>query len=309
MSAAATPDRAAGDGWRIASPLVDPEAAAAPAPGGPIRGGVLPPALAARYGAALAIPLRADRPSIVANFVTTIDGIVALDTMGRTGGREVSGSSEPDRFLMGLLRSTADAVLVGAGTVRSGSGHVWTPDHVHRASAEAYAAWRRELGLAPQPTTVIVTESGRIEPTHPGISRPDVPVLIVTTPAGAEHLGRLALPAPVEVEVAGDGQGVDPAALVSILARRGFSLVLCEGGPTLFGGLVGAGLVDELFLTVAPHLGGRSRTVGRLALVEGQAFEIGETPQAELRSVLRSGSHLFLRYRLAGTSPVAPRPA
>ena len=114
---------------------------------GRARGGALPPALARRYGSDLTIGLRSDGPTIVANFVTTLDGVVAFDTMGRTGGREVSGGFAPDRFLMGLLRATADAVLVGAGTVRSGAHHVWTPDHVHPPSTAAYATWRHDSDL------------------------------------------------------------------------------------------------------------------------------------------------------------------
>ena len=73
---------------------------------------------------------------------------------------------------------------------------------------------------------------------------------------------------------------------------------MCEGGPTLFGGLIGAGLIDELFLTIAPQIAGRAAALPRLALVEGLGYEIGATPWAELRSVMRAGSHLFLRYGL-----------
>ncbi len=111
--------------WRI-EPLFE-----APAPDGRVRGGSLPPDLAGRYGADLAIALRTDRPTIVSNFVSTIDGVVAFDTDGRTGGREVSGASTPDRFLMGLVRATADAVLIGAGTVRSGGHHRWSPAYIY----------------------------------------------------------------------------------------------------------------------------------------------------------------------------------
>src|SRR4249920_3370720 len=136
------------DDWRI-EPLLTPPT------DGRRRGGGLPPDLARRYGADLSVTLRADRPTIISNFVGTIDGVVAFDTEGRTGGRQVSGASEPDRFLMGLVRATSDAVLNGAGTVRSGK-HRWTPSSLHPASAAAYAGWRRALGLAPQPTAVIV---------------------------------------------------------------------------------------------------------------------------------------------------------
>ena len=296
------PDHSIDDAWRI-EPLLEPLREATGRPDRHSRGGVLPPQLARRYGADLTIALRRDRPTIVSNFVSTLDGVIAFDTVGQTGGREVSGGFTPDRFLMGLLRATADAVLVGAGTVRSGSGHVWTPGHVHPPSRAAFATWRRQLGLAPrQPTTVIVTASGRIDPEHPGLNAPDVPVLLVTTAAGADRLRRVALPTTVEVTEAGENGRIDEDALLSNLAQRNLDLVVCEGGPTLFGSLIGGGLVDELFLTIAPQIAGRMPGMPRLALVEGLGYEIGATPWAELGSVMRAGNHLFLRYRLNETS-------
>ena len=126
---------------------------------GDARGGVLPDDLAALHEAPLSIPLRTDRPTIVANFVSTLDGVVALDRFGASGGREISGGFEPDRFMMGLLRATADAVLVGAGTVRASRTHGWSAADAHPASADAFAGWRRKLGLTASPTTIIATAS------------------------------------------------------------------------------------------------------------------------------------------------------
>ena len=280
--------------WRIV-PLFE-----APAPDGRTRGGPVPPDLAGRYEADLAIPLRADRPTVVSNFVSTIDGVVAFDTEGRTGGQEVSGASTPDRFLMGLLRATADAVLIGAGTVRSGAHHRWSPAYVYPPAADAYAVWRRELGLAAaQPTTVIVSASGSVDPSHPGLHDPGVPVAIITTSGGAARLRAAGLPDTVDIVAASSGGEVEPAAIVEVLRDRGHEVVVCEGGPTLLGGLIGAGLVDELFLTVAPQVAGRSPDVPRLALVEGVAFAIDDAPWTRLVSVMRVESHLFLRYRLS----------
>lgn len=76
--------------------------------------------------------LRNDRPTVIANFVSTVDGVVAFDVIGSSGGGEISGFFAADRFVMGLLRAMADVVLVGAGTVRAAPTHEWTPRHVHR---------------------------------------------------------------------------------------------------------------------------------------------------------------------------------
>src|SRR6266542_3103540 len=126
------------------------------------RGGERPDALK-RYGERLAIPLRPDRPAVILNFVSSLDGVVTLDP-DRGSGAEISGYSEPDRFVMGLLRTLADIIIVGAGTLRAAARHEWTPRHVNRGYAEAYREWRGQLGFAPQPTTVIVTASGNVPP-------------------------------------------------------------------------------------------------------------------------------------------------
>jgi riboflavin biosynthesis pyrimidine reductase len=267
-----------------------------PATGG-LRGGVLPPELYARYQARLEIPLRDDRPTLITNFVSTLDGVVALDRHGATGGREISGGFEPDRFVMGLLRATADAVVVGAGTVRASRTHGWTPRHAHPASADAFAAWRRLLGLdRPAPATVIVTASGALEPRY--IPGPDSDVIVVTTASGARNLGDVPRGSHLEVVPVRGTDSIPAHTLLAFLESRGFRVVLSEGGPTLFGELLAARLVDEVFLTVAPQLAGHGSAADRLNLVEGAALTPG-TSWAGLRSVLRSNDHLFLRYQLS----------
>ena len=262
------------------------------------RGGILPAELGARYAAPLSIPLRVDRPAIVANFVSTVDGVVALDRIGGSGGREISGGFEPDRFVMGLLRATSDAVLVGAGTVRASRTNGWTPSDVHPASASAFAAWRLELGLvAAAPTTVIVTASGALEARHIP-SDPQTRVVLATTGSGARRLRNQPLAPHVEIAALSDGDSIPIGALVAYLDRCGFRLVVSEGGPSLFGELLAARVVDEVFLTVAPQLVGRSSASERLGLVEHVALTPA-APWGRLQSVMRSNDHLFLRYHLS----------
>jgi riboflavin biosynthesis pyrimidine reductase len=263
------------------------------------RGGVLPPALAARFNGGLTIPLRPDRPTLVANFVSTLDGVVGLGpSEPSSGGGEISGFSESDRFMMALLRGLADAVVVGAGTVRVGRRHEWTPRRLQPSLADAFAALRSELRLAPQPTTIVVTARGDVDPTHPGLSAPDVPVVVATTRAGAARLASLELPPNMKVEIAGEDSHVPAEALLEMVRATGARLALCEGGPHLFGQLLRANLVDELFLTVAPQVVGRDEAARRLSLVEGVSFG-GQGRWASLASVRRAGDDLFLRYEFA----------
>ncbi len=67
----------------------------------------------------------------------------------------------------------------------------------------------------------------------------------------------------------------------------------------LLGSLVGAGAVDELFVTVSPLIAGRSSAGRRPGIVDGVAFPLGAFPSVTLRSIRRHGSALFIRYRIA----------
>jgi riboflavin biosynthesis pyrimidine reductase len=86
---------------------------------------------------------------------------------------------------------------------------------------------------------------------------------------------------------------------VETLRAGGHELILCEGGPLLFGELVDSGLVDELFLTLSPILAGHGHAGTRLSLLEGAELLPGRTPATELLTLRRADSHLFLRYRLS----------
>lgn len=262
------------------------------------RGGLLPPALAERFPGDLAVALVPERPTVIANFVSSVDGVVALGpSEPAAGGGEISGFSESDRFMMALLRGIADVVIVGAGTVRVGRRHEWTPRRVQPALADVFAAWREELRLSAQPTTIVVTGSGKLDPAHPGLSAPDVPVIVATTPAGAARLSSRPLPANMKVEAVGSGDRVPAGAILELVQGTGARLALCEGGPHLFGELLAARLVDELFLTLAPQVIGRDTNLHRLALVEGTSLGEGRGRWSKLTAVRRAGDDLFLRYR------------
>lgn len=258
----------------------------------------LPGRLAEAYGAHISFAPRPDRPTVVVNFVSTLDGVVSYATAEAAGGGEISGFFAPDRFVMGLLRAHADAVVVGAGTVRAAPTEDWTAASVYPDAADDFGALRRSFGLAPQPTTVVVTASGDVDPAHPGLSNPEIPVLIITTETGMDRCAALAAAPNVTVTAAGV-ERVGPADLLAILAGAGFRLIVCEGGPHLLAELLAADAVDELFLTIAPQIAGRSPDHPRLALAEGVAFDAAAAPWWTPVSIARAGGHLFTRYRRA----------
>src|SRR5512139_2269701 len=141
----------------------------------------LPPALANLYGP-LRFPLKEGRPYVIGNFVTTMDGVASLSVPGMAGGGPISGSNPHDRMVMGLLRSVADAVIVGAGTLRSVPNHRWTAEYVCPALSDSYRQLRAALGKGEAPLNVIVTARGEIDTQLPVFQSGAAPVLVVSTP-------------------------------------------------------------------------------------------------------------------------------
>jgi riboflavin biosynthesis pyrimidine reductase len=248
----------------------------------------LPSELAAAYPGSLGF----ERPRLVTNFVQTIDGVVAIPDVAGSNAL-VADDSEADRFVVGLLRACAHAVVIGSGVLEASEKGLWKAESVYPAAADAFAELRRRLGLPPAPERVVVTGSGELPESHRVFSDG---ALVVTTETGAARLeGRL--PPEAEVVAVEGSRLVDVAALVTLLRSRGHELILSEAGPHLFGSLLEAALVDELFVTVSPLLAGRGEGE-RYALVE--AFEAlpGRRLDARVLGVRRARDHLFLRYAL-----------
>lgn len=252
----------------------------------PAAPGSLPESLAAAYGGGLEMP----ETALYANFVSSLDGVAALPEPGLSSGAALSGRAEGDRFLMGLLRAFASVVLIGAGTLRADAGHLWTPAYIHPPSARGFAELRRRLGLPPEPALAVVTAGGELDLGQRGLRGG----IVITSRRG---LARLAGSVAANVELVEAGaERVTPADLVAALRARGHRRILTEGGPHLIGELVGAGLLEELFLTLSPVLAGHGE--GRLGLMEGLPLAPPDFAWGRLRSARRQGSHLFLRYRL-----------
>ena len=188
---------------------------------GSSRGSPMPVDLVERYGGLLEIPITANSPTLLVNFVSTLDGIVALGPDEARGGGVISGFFEPDRFVMALLRAISDVLLMGAGTIAGTSSTNWTAEHLQPDHAAAFRRWRRDLGLAPHPTTVIVTGSGNVRLGRYGVDDPTLPVVFATTPSGAQRLRDAQLPPHVGIEIVGTGAAVSPSELSTYLARLG----------------------------------------------------------------------------------------
>jgi riboflavin biosynthesis pyrimidine reductase len=249
----------------------------------------LPEELVAAYGG----PLGFSEPRLYANFVSSLDGVVAISD-GLHSRQLIAAASESARFVKGLLRACADAVLVGAGTLHDSPSTLWTAEHAYPPAARLYAELRRRRGRPPQPTLAVLSGSGSIDPQHPGLAGR---TLVLTSEQGAARLGRR-LPRSAAVVPCGGEPALDPVVAVDALRAGGHELILCEGGPTVFGSLAAAGLVEELFLTLSPLLAGRPGTERRLSLLEDANLHPGQVLGCDLLTVRRAGSDLFLRYEL-----------
>jgi riboflavin biosynthesis pyrimidine reductase len=206
----------------------------------------LPDELRRLYGGDLGF----DEPRLYANFVSTLDGVVAIPSVPRSNSL-VSMESAADRFVMGLLRAFADVVLIGAGVLRASPRGTWLPENVYPLAAKSFAELRRSLGKPEAPTVAVLTGSGSIDPAHPVLGR----AVVLTSTRGARALEG-ALPPGAEVVALGEERTIDVRLVADALWERGHRLILSEAGPHTFGSLLAADVVDELFLTVSPLLVG-----------------------------------------------------
>ena len=212
-----------------------------------------------------------ERPFVAVNFAATLDGRAAIE------GRSGKIGSGTDTEMLQRLRTRFDAVMVGAGTVRA-------ERYGRIVSDPGWRARREQIGLPHDPLAVIV--SGRLDLPWdaPIFTGGDGEILVFT--ASDKDPPQTATP----LRVLRHEPRVDLAEALRHLRReRGVRALLCEGGPGLHAELEASGLVDELFLTIAPKLAGG----------EGPRILEGELPAVagfELAWLLESGGELFARY-------------
>ncbi|MEU6610364.1 pyrimidine reductase family protein [Streptomyces shenzhenensis] len=213
-----------------------------------------------------------------ANMVSTLDG--AAQHEGRS--QPISGAA--DMRIFGTLRALADAVVVGAETVRR-EGY-----RPARARAD-FAAAREAAGQGPAPAIAVVSASLELDFSLPLFTEPLVPTLVLTGAAADPERIAAAERAGARVVIAGDGAGVDPARAVRALAGLGHTRLLSEGGPRLLGRFIAAGVLDELCLTLSPMLtaGDAQRIAGGPPVAVPRRFA--------LVSLLEDAGYLFARYQ------------
>jgi riboflavin biosynthesis pyrimidine reductase len=217
----------------------------------------------------------ADRPYVMVNMIESVDGGTAIDGVsGALGGTA-------DREVFRAIRTVPDVILVAARTANA--EHYKAP-----IISEATRAARVARGQAASPRIAVVTGELSVDLslgmfTEPGDARP-----IVLTSESAPINRRDEVEAMAEVLVVGQDH-VDLAEAMRQLHRRGVGIVLCEGGPSMNGGMVGLDLVDEWDVSFSPVLAG------------GESHRIVNTAPPAVRPltlerILEQDGMLFLRY-------------
>jgi riboflavin biosynthesis pyrimidine reductase len=225
-------------------------------------------------GYAVERPPPGHRPWVLANFVAGLDGSVAV------GGRVGPLTSPADQYVFHHLRSFADLVLVGAGTVRA-EGY-----EPARSTVEQRAA-RLARGQTPVPPIAVISASLHLDARARFFTAAQTRPMVIC-PDAADPAARQRLSEHADILCVGE-QEVDLGLALRWLRARGVRTVLCEGGPAVIAELLAADLLDELCLTVAPLMGGDSlRLVGDRTPTPLVGFVLAH--------VLAHDNELYLRY-------------
>jgi riboflavin biosynthesis pyrimidine reductase len=242
----------------------------------------VPEALAVAYGGSIGFAT----PRLYANVTTSLDG--AFESAGPFQPSESAGPHL--KFLTGLLRSCADAVVVG-GDVGTGRPDVClSAEDAYPPAAPAYARLRRLRGCSPRPRPVVLFSGD-----GPGRTPPELVAgtLVLASERCARSL-RERLPASTAL-IELTESSTQPHEVVDALRGRGYELILCEGCPAFVGAFLRAGAVDEIFLTHAPLLAGRTGPGSQNGL---GSLLLDRVVSARLLSLRRAGSYIFSRYEL-----------
>jgi riboflavin biosynthesis pyrimidine reductase len=251
----------------------------------------LPEAVERAYGAFGLAPR-----VVYSNFVSSIDGIVAIPDVKRSSAL-ISGGDPADRFVVALLRAAADVVVIGAGTFRAHEGP-WTSENAYPEAAQRFTEFRRTQGMGDAPGLVVVTASGDVAGSRSKLDD----VIVITTADGASRLGEERAAAAEVVEL-GAARSIDLQEAVGWLFERGHGRILIEGGPKLMGEALKARIVDELFLTISPRIVGGGEEQPRPTLASGVELLPDAVQSGQLLSLHRKDAYLFLRYSLLELGP------
>jgi riboflavin-specific deaminase-like protein len=215
------------------------------------------------------------RPFVTANFAITADGRIS------TRNSTPSDFSSPrDKRRLLEIRAACDAVLVGARTLATDAMTLGVPADLASRTAP--------------PLRVVVSNSGRIDPSLRIFQKSGAPIVIFSTrrmPAST----RAALAAKADLFIH-EAATVNLALALAILRKDyGVKRLVCEGGGSLLRSFATAGMLDEIHLTVCPRIFG-GRTAPTLTGVPSSFLPAAV--ELRLVEVLPAGDECFTRWRV-----------
>ena len=219
-------------------------------------------------------------PHVSINVAMTADGKLAPANRHFT-----PFTTKRDQDLMLELRTRFDAVISGARTVDLGEVTLGT-------GGEKYRQRRRASGLKEEHLRVVVTGRGTLDcDAHIFDSkRPTSPIIVLTTERAGKRLP--ALQKAADAVHVSPGKDLDFREALTWLRREwGVKRLLCEGGGAINGGLFLAGVVNEIYLTIAPViLGGRDAPT----MADGAGFKkLNDALPLKLKRLQRVGDELY----------------
>ncbi len=261
----------------------------------------LPADLRAIYGGDWPLPTPPPRrPYTYTNFVVSHDGRISFGAPHHASSRFISRHAPHDIWLMALLRARADAILIGGATLRAVRGHRWTPWATFPAEQARLSALRETEGRSPLPLLVIISASGDLPGATASLRVPGQSILIATTTSGEARARTALSKLPDLAYHVSPGEGVNLVVLMAALREEyGVGTLLSEGGAHVYGALLHAKVIDEVFTTSSPIVVGNHAppAAPRPSLVEGVAFSPDDPPRLRLLSLRRHGDYLFQRAR------------
>jgi riboflavin biosynthesis pyrimidine reductase len=258
----------------------------------------LPEAFRQLYPGDWHTPTITGRPYVYTNFAQSRDGRISYNEPGASSGGDVTDFNAHDRWLMGLLRVRADAVMSGDATINQETEHLWTAEFMCPYDSAAFAELRAAEGYAPIPILVVVSMDGKVNFDALCFRQPDAHVVLATTSRGAANVHGVECDARIDVHDLGEAS-VDLARLNQILySDYGVRNLLCEGGARLFGSMLAAKQVDEEFVTFCPNFIGRSNDKFRPSYTEGVAWMPGKAPYSHPFNLHRAGDFLYMRTKI-----------
>jgi 2,5-diamino-6-(ribosylamino)-4(3H)-pyrimidinone 5'-phosphate reductase len=201
--------------------------------------------------------------------------------------RQVRISGKEDLIRVDELRASSDAIMVGVGTVLA-------DDPGLRVKSELLRRERQERAIYENPLRIVADGLARTPPDAEVLGAGCV--LAVSRAAPSERLA--ALSNRCKIFVSGENR-VDLIELMRFLHSIGVQRLMVEGGAILNWSMIGAGLVDEIYVYVGNMLIG-----GEVApsLLGGPGFSVN-FPKLELISLERLGEGVLLRWHVGDIRP------